>query len=177
MPRLKVSSVIFPLRAGVLSCETFVIQQIPPASCQIRRHVPAAARAPKSLRCICFVACVITQVAAISAFWNILKRKRPIKLERLLQMKWLLKFLCLDGKGTPVKLNGLSGKKKIKHGGRWRGRPLTCTVTHTCGPIVASRRSAATFLSERVWVERVAVTFRWVYTLLKFKNANFLNVF
>lgn len=67
MPRLKVSSVIFPLWAGVFSCETFVFQQIPPASCQIRRHVSAAARAPNSSSCICFVACVITQVAAISA--------------------------------------------------------------------------------------------------------------
>lgn len=138
MPRLKVSSVIFPLRAGVLSCETFVIQQIPPASCQIRRHVSAAARAPKSLRCICFVACVITQVAAISAFWNILKRKRPIKLERLLQMKWLLKFLCLDGKGTPVKLNCLNGKKKtwrqvarstVNVHGKARARPDSCITS------------------------------------------------
>lgn len=45
MPRLKVSSVILPLWAGVFSCETFVMQQIPPASCQIRRHVSAATRA------------------------------------------------------------------------------------------------------------------------------------
>lgn len=45
MPRLKVSSVILPLWAGAFSCETFVFQQIPPASCQIRRHVSAAARA------------------------------------------------------------------------------------------------------------------------------------
>ncbi len=51
-----------------------LLKQILLAFCQISRHVSAVISTLKSFSCICLVACVITQVVAISADSNILKR-------------------------------------------------------------------------------------------------------
>lgn len=64
-----------PCAADRDSCSlALLLKQILKALRQISRHVSAVIPTPESLPCICLVARVITQVAAISADSNILKR-------------------------------------------------------------------------------------------------------
>lgn len=109
------SSVVFTtfVVSGEFS-SVLLLEQILGAFCQISRHVSAVICTLKSFPRICLVACVITQVVAISTDSNILKRKGCLCMLRV--GEWPIKLNWASKNEVLVKVECFLG------GNEWAGR-------------------------------------------------------